>query len=201
MIDAVIFDLGNVLVTVDWSRVVVPFTQRTGRSWPELTRIVDGGTEMNRLARGEITPAQIYQFVVRELSFVGSYEEFAFLFANIFSPIEPMLALAARLKGRARCYILSNTNVIHIERAFRDYPVLHDFEGHLLSHEAGLLKPDPAIYRRALAKFDLHPERTVFVDDLMENVAGARAVGMCAIQHRTVEATRQELTKLGVLPI
>jgi len=201
MIAAIIFDLGNVLVTVDWGRVMGPFTQRTGKPWAEIARFADGGAEMPRLMRGEITPAQLYHHVVRDLNFAGGYDEFVFLFTNIFTPIEPMLTLAARLKGRLPRYILSNTNRLHIERVWRDYPALHDFEGHVLSHEVGLLKPDPAIYRLALAKFGLRPDRTLLVDDLPENVAGAQTVGLQTIQHRTADETHRELTKLGVLPI
>jgi 2-haloacid dehalogenase len=54
------------------------------------------------------------------------------------------------------------------------------FRGILVSGEEKLLKPDPAIYFRALDRFRLKPAEALFVDDRLINVEGAQAVGMHA---------------------
>ncbi|MEC7675624.1 MAG: HAD-IA family hydrolase, partial [Pseudomonadota bacterium] len=48
----------------------------------------------------------------------------------------------------------------------------------LVSGKEGLIKPDPAIFRRAAARFDLHPPATMFIDDSARNIAAARALGV-----------------------
>jgi putative hydrolase of the HAD superfamily len=50
-----------------------------------------------------------------------------------------------------------------------------------LSHEVGLAKPDPAIYRLAAERLSLDPTECVFVDDIGTYLAGARAVGMATV--------------------
>ena len=73
-------------------------------------------------------------------------------------------------------YLLSNAGV-----RLRDYQVLiprvKRFDGLLVSAEEKLLKPDAAIYHRFCEKFDVRPEECFFVDDLPENIEGARACG------------------------
>ena len=63
----------------------------------------------------------------------------------------------------------------------------------------GLRKPEPAIYRRALDILDGPAERILFIDDRVQNVAGAAAVGMKAIQFEGADGLRRELVRLGVL--
>ena len=47
-----------------------------------------------------------------------------------------------------------------------------------MSAEEKLLKPDPAIYRRLFERFDIRPEESFFIDDIQENIDGAKACGM-----------------------
>ena len=85
--------------------------------------------------------------------------------------------------------------------AFRaKHPRIFDrFRGIVVSGEEKLVKPDPAIYRLALDRFELSAGDTVFVDDNEANVAGAAAVGLIAL-HFTDEATlRRDLTASGLL--
>jgi putative hydrolase of the HAD superfamily len=63
----------------------------------------------------------------------------------------------------------------------------------------GLRKPEPAIYRRALDILDGPAERILFIDDRVQNVAGAAAVGMKAIQFEGADGLRRELVRLGGL--
>ena len=112
-----------------------------------------------------------------------------------------MVQLAESLKTRLPRLILSNTNAIHMDYIFEQYPWIHAFDAHVLSHEVGLLKPDAAIYQHALSKCGLVAERTVFLDDLAANVEAARRVGLRAIHFQNAEQARAELTKLGVAPI
>ncbi|MEE3108239.1 MAG: HAD-IA family hydrolase, partial [Pseudomonadota bacterium] len=57
------------------------------------------------------------------------------------------------------------------------FEVLRRFDAVLVSGEEGLIKPDPAIFRRTAACFDLHPPATLFIDDSAPNIAAARALG------------------------
>ncbi len=71
------------------------------------------------------------------------------------------------------------------------------FRDIVVSGAEKLVKPEPAIYRLALARFGLAPEDAVFIDDNAANVAGAEAVGMTAILFTDAEALAVRLRALG----
>ena len=200
-IDAVIFDLGNVLVRVDEAKACRRFAARTGRAETDIEQYFRRTPHATQLSLGKLSGRQFHRIVADDLGFDGSFEEFALLWSDIFEPIEPMIELATTLDGRLPRAILSNTNALHIEFIFARFPVIRKFGAHILSHEVGWLKPDATIYRVALDSCGWNAERTLFVDDLPANVEGARTVGMRALQFESAEQVRRELTKLGVAPI
>jgi len=84
-------------------------------------------------------------------------------------------------------------------RGVHDYGFLALFDDILVSGQEALAKPDPAIFERALARFELEPREVVFIDDLPVNVEAAEALGMTG--HRFVSADHLEtdLVRLGLL--
>jgi glucose-1-phosphatase len=200
-IDAIVFDLGNTLLAFDESRAVGRLAARTGKTPQQIDEYARGTPHVIELALGKVTKLRFFHTVAKDLAFDGTYQEFALLWSDIFTPIEPMIALAESLKNRLPRLLLSNTNAIHKDYVFEHYPFLQDFDAHVLSHEVGLLKPDPAIYRHAVNKYGLTPARTVFLDDIAANAEAARHAGMQAIHFQNPDQARAELTKLGVSPI
>ncbi len=200
-IDAIVFDLGNTLLAFDESRAVKRLAARTGKTPQQINEYARSTPYVTELALGKITKLRFFYTVARDLEFEGTYEEFALIWSEIFTPIEPMMALAQSLKHRLPRLILSNTNGIHMDYVFEHYPFLLEFDGHVLSHEVGLLKPDPAIFQYAVKTYGLTPARTVFLDDIAANAEAARHAGMQAIHFQNSDQARAELTKLGVSPI
>lgn len=96
-----------------------------------------------------------------------------------------------RLRQRYKVFLLSNINEIHelwIADYMRRAHGIADFEarffdGVYYSHLVRLRKPDREIYEYVLADAELKPHETLFVDDLPENVAAAREVGIHAVVH------------------
>ena len=200
-IEAIIFDMGNVLLAFDDARAAEQIASRTGKTRQEIEEYGRSTPYGHELALGKLSKKQFFHTVAKDLAFDGSYDEFALLWSDIFTPIEPMVALAESLKTRVPRLLLSNTNAIHIEFVLDRYPFLNDFDAHVFSHEVGSLKPDAAIYQHAVSKYGLTAARTVFLDDIAANAEAARRVGMIGIQYLSPEQARAELTKLGVSPI
>ena len=73
------------------------------------------------------------------------------------------------------------------------------FRDIVVSGEEMLLKPDPALYYRALDRFGLKPEAALFIDDRLINVEGAKAIGMPAHLFTTADDLRQRLGQEGLL--
>lgn len=200
-VDAVIFDLGNVLISVNEQRSLERFAARTGKPVEEINNYFYTTPHATELSLGKITKRQFYWTVSQALGFPGDYDELALLWSDIFEPIPAMIELAQSLATRRPRLLLSNTNVIHADFFLERYPWINEFDAVILSHEVGLLKPDAAIYRLAVERTGVPAERVVFIDDLSANVQGAQAAGLQAIHHQSPEQTRAELTKLGVLSI
>ena len=200
-IDAVIFDLGNVLLAFDSARASERLAARTGKSRQEIEMYGQSTPYVYELTLGRLSKKRFFHTVAKDLGFDGTYEEFALLWSDIFTPIEPMIALAESLKTRLPRLLLSNTNAIHTDFVLKRHPFLNDFDAHVFSYEVGLLKPDAAIYQHALRTYGLTAGRTVFLDDIAANAEAARRVGMIGIHYQNPDQARAELTKLGVSPI
>jgi epoxide hydrolase-like predicted phosphatase len=82
----------------------------------------------------------------------------------------------------------------------RDYIAAQKFEdafdGLVMSAEVGVAKPKAEIYLLALEQLKVSPGEAVFVDDFIENIEGARAVGMSAIHFKEPETAIAQLKKL-----
>lgn len=108
--------------------------------------------------------------------------------------IEGMASVIRRLKMAGYgVYGLTNWSAETFPMIRDTYPVFQEFDGIVVSGEEHLLKPDAAIYKCLLERYALQAEESLFVDDNADNVAGARNVGMKAIQFTSVEELEREL--------
>jgi 2-haloacid dehalogenase len=109
------------------------------------------------------------------------------------------VAILRELRGAGlRTYALSNWSAETFPLTRNIYPFLDEMDGILISGEVGVGKPDPAIFREFLARFDLAPERTVYIDDWDRNVATAAGFGMTAVQFVDAARLRDDLRRLGL---
>lgn len=70
------------------------------------------------------------------------------------------------------------------------------FDQALLSYEVGIIKPDPRLFQMMAERLGCQPQECVMIDDIERNCAGARSVGMQAIQHIDNQTTLQTLDAL-----
>lgn len=97
-----------------------------------------------------------------------------------------------------RTYALSNWSAETFQVTRPLYPFLEEMDGILVSGEVKLGKPDPAIFREFLRRFDLAPQNTVYIDDWDRNVTVATALGMIAVRFVDAVLLRSELRSLGL---
>ena len=111
------------------------------------------------------------------------------------------LALKQRGLLTAICSNMGDSVMVSVER---ELDWIHRFDVLVWSYQLRLVKPDPAIYRYTLAKLGTQPAETLFIDDKLENIEAARALGIRAVQFSSVEHLRQDLIAAGldsVLPL
>jgi 2-haloacid dehalogenase len=94
--------------------------------------------------------------------------------------------------------MLTNFAADTFAEARQMYPFLNAPRGVTVSGEVGLIKPDVAIYQRHATDFGLEPAHSVFIDDSLPNVEGARAAGWQAVHFIGADQLKVDLRAMGV---
>ena len=197
MIDAVLLDLGNVLLFHDNGLLTRRFAERCGLSPEEVQRRLPQRF-WDAINVGRIQGPALRAEACRALGVELSPEEFHALFNSHFTVHEAVLPQVERLIGRVRLGLLSNTNSEHAAWFRPRIPLLERFDAVLLSHEIGTAKPDPAFYRAGLARLGARPEATAFFDDVPAYVEAAKALGIRALQFTDAPTFARQLAALGL---
>jgi epoxide hydrolase-like predicted phosphatase len=200
VIDTVIFDLGQVLVRFDNRHFFERMTRYTDRTVEEIRTITHDNAELLSLFdTGRIPPEEFYERAVAALGADVGFGDFFIAYNDVFSVINPTLALARRMKLRYKLVLLSNTDVMRYSFIEGTFPQLRIFDAAVLSYRVGRMKPDPAVYIEALHRAGTAAESAVFVDDLSENVEAAKKLGITGIVYTSPEALEAEFARLGLL--
>jgi putative hydrolase of the HAD superfamily len=199
--DVVLFDIGGVLLTNGWDhaerKIVVEQFKLDGAALEARHMKAFEPWE-----RGEITLDEYLDAVVFDKPRNFSREEF---FGAICAQSKKLpdgaLCILKELAASDKCMLgaLNNEALETHEYRVKIFE-LHDlFKFTFTSCYMGLRKPDPKIYTRALGILGVTPERSVFIDDRLENVAAAAALGMNAIRFTGADALRRDFESLGIL--
>jgi HAD superfamily hydrolase (TIGR01509 family) len=197
---AVVFDLGKVLVDFDYAIAARRIAARGSLTMPELAWFVNQCPLFLQYELGVVTTQQFFEEIRRLTGFRGSLAEFGECFADIFSPIEPMIQLLATLRQRGlSAYAFSNTNELAAEHIRRSFPFYATFNGCILSYQHGVMKPDPRLYEVVEREARRRGADLLYLDDRPENVAAGAARGWQAILHESSEKSLAAIRKLGLL--
>ncbi len=119
----------------------------------------------------------------------------------VSGPIAGSVEVLAELRAAGvACYALSNMERESWRRRLALYDFLRWFDGCFISAFEGVMKPDPRYFERALARFRLTPDDCLFIDDRVQNIEVARALGIPAVLFGSPEQLRGELVARGLLP-
>lgn len=197
MIKNLIYDFGRVLVTYDFEHIS-SFGFASEEDLQSFVHIVSDPAFVRRCDL-ELIP---FEDLIREMQhtypqwkeqwqlFYDRYLEF------VTGEMPGMYAYMTELKARGyKLYGLSNW-CSTIYRVMKEYKIFNLLDGFVVSSDYQLVKPDPAIYRVLLDKYDLKAEECVFADDRADNVEAAQQVGMQAIVFTTTEAYKEALEPL-----
>jgi epoxide hydrolase-like predicted phosphatase len=198
-IKGVIFDFGRVLCEFDIQRFVAVAAEHSSLGADEFAaRVPQTMPVAHAYEAGDLSSDQFFAEVSRIAALNMRREEFKEAYSDIFTPIESTWEVVRRLKGKYRLGLLSNTNEWHYERGIKTVPVFPLFESVTLSYVVHAMKPDPRIYRAALASMRLEPEACIYIDDLEENVTAARALGMRAFRYVSHDQLLDDLISAGI---
>src|SRR5664279_300966 len=199
--DALLFDLGRVVLDIDFGKVMASWAGHAGCEPAELAGRFSSRDEIFRQhERGEIDDAEFFEYLRASLGIGITDAQFLqgwnAIFAGEMPGIAPLLARAAK---RLPLYAFSNTNAPHVEHFSVAYAgVLGHFRKMFLSSSIGLRKPDAAAYDHVVQAIGVPASRIVFFDDLAENIEGARARGLTAVHVTPQDDVTKALAALGI---
>ncbi len=200
MIRAVYFDMGGVLLRSESEAGRRKWEERLGLPPKQLAEIVFENPASALATVGQASTEAVWAEVGRQLSLppAALAELRADFFAGDAFDVD-LLAFLRGLRPRIKTGLISNawpdmrsTTALCLNATV--------FDTLLFSGEEGVAKPGPEIYLRALARLAVAPAEAVFVDDVLANVEGARAVGMVGVQFKESRAVRAELETLLAVP-
>lgn len=182
MPSAYLFDIGNVILRFD-------FRKTLSRLAPDLTlspeeALQQVGDLNLRFEKGLLEIDEFIEEASRKTGYRGTKDEFRAAYEDIFDLNKSIESFAsAKMKEGTPCFLLSNTNAIHVPYFTSRYPVFSGFQGAIYSHEVGCMKPDQEIYEAAINQLGLTPRETIYIDDIAANCGAGREAGFLAIQY------------------
>jgi putative hydrolase of the HAD superfamily len=201
-IEAVIFDLGNVLISFDHTiaaKRIAPFTDKTEK---EIFGLFFDSGITGLFEEGKISPQDFYLKVKEMLNLKLDYENFLPVWNEIFfltAQNHSVYRIAKGLRGRYKTALLSNINVLHFDYLKQIFPLFDAFDCVLTSFELGRRKPDPLIYHRTIEALGVDsPAKVFYTDDRRELVEKASELGIRGFVFIGAEQLIEDLSKTGI---
>ncbi len=183
-IRAIITDYGGVLVQMVDETPRQELAERWGAPLDRIYKLVFDTESSIRAALGEIGVEQHWRAILEILHVPpAAWADFIRQFWSADGLNAGLVDYLRALRPHCKIGLLSNANDDLRQVLIDRWEIADLFDGMIISSEVGLLKPDPRIYRLAVECLGVQPEEAVFLDDMPENVEGARAAGLRAIRY------------------
>lgn len=192
-IHCILFDIGNVLLFFDRDRQVRQLAERFRATPMEVEKFfIDSGL-MLRYERGGCTTEEVLAAFSRKFRCPLSLKDLIIPMADIFHENTPMTRYLSQVKKNGiRTVILSNTNPLHMDYVKEHYDFLSVPHERIFSYEVGALKPEPAMFHKALECAQVPPEEILYIDDIKAFTDKGQAYGLhshCYQDHPTFLAS------------
>jgi FMN phosphatase YigB (HAD superfamily) len=200
-ISALLFDLGGVLIDIDFERALLHWSNQSQLSVAELRRRFAMDEAYQQHERGEIPASEYFEHLRQTLELDASDSDIERGWNDIFvGEIATTISYVASVQTKLPCYLFSNTNPTHQAFWSNNFPTaIESFQRIFVSSELGLRKPDPQAFEAIAAETGFRLDETLFFDDSEENVSAARRTGMPSVLVRDHSDVATALTSIGVL--
>ena len=199
-IDAILFDLGGVLIELAGVEKMLEWSPGIG-STDELWRRWLRSEAVRTFETGKISTDEFAIRLVEEFGVPVTPAEFLQAFHGWPRALFPgAKELLAELAPHFALASVSNTNELHWARFTGDFSLDSSFHHNFPSHHVGKLKPDADYFEHVLDALGIPAARVLFIDDNAVNVNAAAQLGLVARRVIGVEGARRTLRELGLLP-
>jgi glucose-1-phosphatase len=188
-INAIIFDLGGVILSIDYQKTIDAFIELGINDFQQLYTQANQTGIFDDFETGRYSEKEFVAYLSNKLPSTITQSQIIDAWnAMLLSWDERKLNLIAQLNKSYRIFLFSNTNEIHKNEFLRTLqseigiPSLNNhFEKAYYSHELGKRKPHPESFIHILNENQLTPSTTLFIDDSIQHIEGAKKVGLKTI--------------------
>ena len=199
-IQAIIFDIGRVLVRVDVARAMQTLVQGISLSPEEIWTAIEKDPRWQDWQEGRISPRDWHLHLSKRLGGSHTFEQFTDAWNSALDP-KPLQenSLFETLRKKFRLGLLSNTDPIHVAHLEATFDFFRFFPKPVRTYSCVVhaSKPSPLIFRDALKTLRVKAENAAFVDDIHAYVEGARSLGLHGIHYQSPVQLRADLNELG----
>jgi putative hydrolase of the HAD superfamily len=180
----IIFDLGGVILNIDYQRTIDEFEKLGVSNFETIFSQSSQNKISDKFEKGEITEMQFYESI-KEISGVEfSFSQYQFAWNAILLDLpQERISLLKELKNKYHLFLFSNTNETHYKKFIThlesDFDMI--FEKAYYSHLFGKRKPDKSTFTAILKENKLNPEETLFIDDSVQHIEGAESVDIQSV--------------------
>lgn len=187
-VEALLFDLGGVVIDIDFDRVFAHWAAAAGERLDTIRARFSFDAFYERHERGEIQARAYFASLRASLGLNLSDAEFVAGWSDIYVGETPgVAALLHRLQDKIPLYAFTNSNPTHQRVWAKNYATtLRAFRHVFVSSDLGKRKPEPEAFAAIAAAIGVRLSRILFFDDTLENVLSARAIGMPTVHVRSV---------------
>jgi FMN phosphatase YigB (HAD superfamily) len=196
----VLFDMDNVLCDYDRGKRVARLAEFAGATSEFVYKAIwESGFEFLGDS-GAVDAVDYLRGFGERIGYPLSLDEWIEARRGSMKADHAMLELAGYLRGSVEIAVLTNNSTLVADHIDTLLPELRPLFGSKIytSAQFKAAKPDPLCYRLCVSELEVKPETVLFVDDLAENVAGAREAGLVAHHHTSVETFRQALLRYSL---
>jgi HAD superfamily hydrolase (TIGR01509 family) len=192
---AVIFDVGGVLSHHNNLAPLDPWLDQLNMSAEQIIHTVFGNEVAGRATLGQATVEEVWQFANQQFG-LSEVDRQAFL-ADFWATMtwdNTLLDFIRTLKPAYKTGVISDA---WPDARVTNTPITYDvFDVIVYSAEEGIQKPNPEIYRRTLARLDVMPTESIYIDDTPTKVEAANQLGMHGLLFTGSEAIREQISAL-----
>jgi len=184
----IIFDFGGVIININYLLTKDVFAQLGIENFDEIYSQLKQNPVFDKFETGEIGENEFFSELekytpvpIERSALIEAWN------AMLLDFPKPNYELLKQIKGKYRTFLLSNTNETHLEYYFKKLEVWYKmdsmdslFEKTYYSCRINLRKPNVDIFEYVLQNNNLNPEETLFIDDSLQHVEGARMAGLRA---------------------
>ena len=185
MYTAVIFDLGGVIIHIDYAATIHAFENLGHSDFHTLYSQAQQSGLFDELETGKISGQRFVNELLPYLKAGTSPNKVVAAWNALIGAVpKERIELLQKVREKHPTFLLSNTNELHMQAVLRSWNAssnqpMSDFFDHIyLSHEIGMRKPNAEIFEFVCRENHLNPAETLFIDDSIQHIEGAKSCGL-----------------------